>query len=272
MNNLNCTPLLNKQPKSRNTSVDLIKAFAIIMMVWGHCIEYGSGALFIERKLFFDVNIFKFIYSFHMPLFMLISGYLFGISVKKYLIKDVFIKKIKSLLVPLFFWSLISFCLWGLSLIHDGNYVLSAFGLVKKFIVIFVSNLWFLWALFWNICIVLVIRHFFKDSLLIYSLVFLLTFFLSDSFNFHLYKWMYPYFVSGYLYRIYTGNRIETVFTTNKRIGWYSLLGLFCLFVLMLSFYNNDSYIYTTQYTIINNGTIDSNQIMIDLYRFLLAL
>lgn len=60
--------------------LDIIKGIAIILVVMGHCIQYGSGNDYYTSALFFEENIFKFIYSFHMPLFMLISGYVFGFS------------------------------------------------------------------------------------------------------------------------------------------------------------------------------------------------
>ena len=48
----------------------------IILVIIGHSIQYGSGSNFIEKQMFFNNYLFKFIYSFHMPLFIMISGYL----------------------------------------------------------------------------------------------------------------------------------------------------------------------------------------------------
>lgn len=62
----------------RNSYLDIAKSLGIILVVIGHCIQYGSGSLYFEKELYFYNILFKFIYSFHMPLFMLISGYLFG--------------------------------------------------------------------------------------------------------------------------------------------------------------------------------------------------
>ena len=49
---------------------DLLKGIAIFLVVWGHTIQYGGSG-----SIFFDNKAFIFIYSFHMPLFLLISGY-----------------------------------------------------------------------------------------------------------------------------------------------------------------------------------------------------
>lgn len=59
-------------PKNnRNTLLDNVKAFAIVCMVLGHCIQFGSGSHFEQEELYFLNPVFKFIYSFHMPLFSL---------------------------------------------------------------------------------------------------------------------------------------------------------------------------------------------------------
>ena len=69
--------------RQRSVYIDSLKAFAIITVIVGHCIQYGSGLKYLNERLFFSNPIFKFIYSFHMPLFMLLSGYLFADSVNK---------------------------------------------------------------------------------------------------------------------------------------------------------------------------------------------
>ena len=53
--------------------IDFVKGIAIFLMLWGHCIQFCAVGDFD----FFENWVFKLIYSFHMPLFMLVSGYLF---------------------------------------------------------------------------------------------------------------------------------------------------------------------------------------------------
>ena len=50
---------------------DIVKGAAIFLMIWGHCIQYCA----LKDISYMDDVMFKIIYSFHMPLFMLISGY-----------------------------------------------------------------------------------------------------------------------------------------------------------------------------------------------------
>lgn len=58
---------------------DLVKGLAIFLMLWGHCIQYCAQ----EAAGYLTDIVFKTIYTFHMPLFMLVSGYLFSYSFRK---------------------------------------------------------------------------------------------------------------------------------------------------------------------------------------------
>ena len=52
--------------------LDMVRGLATFLVIWGHAIQYGgSEADFFQNKLFI------FIYSFPMPLFLLISAVIF---------------------------------------------------------------------------------------------------------------------------------------------------------------------------------------------------
>ena len=87
---------MKKQTKKRSPYLDIIKAILIILVIIGHSIQYGSGSTYLEKQLFFNNYLFKFIYSFHMPLFIMISGYLSYNSLNKNSLKETFISKFKS--------------------------------------------------------------------------------------------------------------------------------------------------------------------------------
>lgn len=70
--------------KERNVSIDLLKTFALTLMVFDH-VGFGE-------------EIHTYIQSFHMPLFFIISGYLWK---ERSIIVDIK-KKAKSLLIPYF--------------------------------------------------------------------------------------------------------------------------------------------------------------------------
>ena len=76
----------------RNKTIDIIKGIAIFLVVLGHVIQFR----FLPES--FDENyLFRMIYSFHMPLFMFLSGYLVW---KESLITVNLQKKFRRLIIP----------------------------------------------------------------------------------------------------------------------------------------------------------------------------
>ncbi|WP_324661016.1 acyltransferase family protein, partial [Bacillus pacificus] len=123
--------------------IDTAKGVGIFLVILGHTGSLG------ERMT-------NYIYSFHMPLFFFLSGYLF--SVHKYNNFSVFLKKkFKSLLIPYIIFSLGTYLFWvvvGNKFGEDSNVEIW-----RPFIGIFYSNgidnwlvhnvpLWFLTCLF----------------------------------------------------------------------------------------------------------------------------
>lgn len=66
--------------KKRNYTIDCLKGFAIILVVIGHVFDgYLKTDIFSnQHNLMF--NIFNYIYAFHMPLFFIISGFVFQLA------------------------------------------------------------------------------------------------------------------------------------------------------------------------------------------------
>ena len=248
--------------QSRNVFIDIIKAFAIILVVIGHCIQYGAGKNFLQEKLFFDNNIFKIIYSFHMPLFMLISGYLFAYGRNKS-IKDVFIGRFKSLVIPILCWNIIPITHHIIQLVINSNF--STLAAIKYIIEYNIGSFWFLWAVFGCSCIIILVNKLCNDNLLVYATLFLITFVIPDDFNLHLYKYMYPFFLAGYFYnKKNLKEKWKNIY--NKK---YVAISLATLFLILLQFSNRNSYIYTSGYTLLERDW--TAQLGIDLYRFVIG-
>lgn len=82
--------------------IDQLKGIAIFLVVFGHSIQNNT----VESR---NASLFEWIYSFHMPLFMFISGYIAQKTTKINSISDYFIflkKRSISLLIPYFIWPL----------------------------------------------------------------------------------------------------------------------------------------------------------------------
>ena len=124
---------------------DAIKALAIILVVWGHAIQYFHG----HSYDYWNDPIFKTIYGFHMPIFALVSGYLFSRSIQRHRASTLVFRKAKALLLPCLTWGTIMGCL---SLFYD-----MASGSMSSLWTIFatparevLNNYWFLKAVFWG--------------------------------------------------------------------------------------------------------------------------
>lgn len=251
----------------RDIEIDAVKGTTIILVVLGHCIQYGSGNHYLTEQLFFENSLFKFIYSFHMPLFMLISGYLFYFSVSKHSVMHNVKTRITTLLVPILAWATLPAFIIVIHAIQKSNY--SMLYIIKAFAGCFINNLWFLWAVFYCSMLVIVVKRFFKDCEYLYLIGFLLTFFVPDILNSALYKFMYPFFILGYLF-----NKNHSVFSEFLKCRKNQILtaifsGL--IFAFLLLFYQKNSFIYTSGYYLFNNG-FPVKQLGFDLYRMIIGI
>lgn len=90
---------LERDNSDRQTWIDVLKGIGIILVVFGH--------------INLDSSLVKWIYSFHMPMFFALSGYMWG---KKFLLSprfSVFLnKKIKSLLWPYILFRVLLWLYW----------------------------------------------------------------------------------------------------------------------------------------------------------------
>lgn len=97
--------------KERDTSLDAVKGFAIVLVMLGHCIVKNNMVDATKDPYVYDV-----IKAIEMPLFIMISGYLAGLSKKVTGLKAagaVIKKRAISYLVPFFVWIFISNLLSG---------------------------------------------------------------------------------------------------------------------------------------------------------------
>lgn len=87
----------NSLSTKRYPYVDAMKALAIILVVLGHVLA-GCKT---ETLGWDDMIVWKFIYSFHMPLFMFVSGFVCFNPLKKYSLRKV-MERALSYMIPFF--------------------------------------------------------------------------------------------------------------------------------------------------------------------------
>ena len=90
-------------PNKRDYQIDAIKGFAIILVVVGHITAFSNNLENLQNNM-----VFQLIYSFHMPLFFFVSGYLvfgrFGPTTAEWIIK-----KFRQLIIPYILFTIFFF-------------------------------------------------------------------------------------------------------------------------------------------------------------------
>lgn len=249
--------------KERNTTLDLAKGILIILVVLGHAIQYSGNGNWEDSQLFFDDIVFRAIYSFHMPLFMMISGYLFYSSNKKDF-KPLMISKLRAIGIPLLVFTLLMNVVWYIPLLINGK-VLEIFSQYLGTLV-FKMNMWFLLSLLLNMVAVAVITRVFKRIRAQYigmCILFMISFFIPDGLILAVHKFMFPFFCIGY---VLNQNQIP-LFTYSQRTICLVILTVLSLGAIW--WFDKETSIYTTGFCILKDF---KGQLQIDFKRMIIAL
>lgn len=76
--------------------IDIAKGLAILCVVLGHVLAYD---IYGFKYVWDNSPLLKFIYSFHMPLFFLLSGLVYSVPTLKTIYKDIY-KRCRTLIFP----------------------------------------------------------------------------------------------------------------------------------------------------------------------------
>lgn len=172
--------------RERERWADAVRGFAIYLMVLGHCIQYAT-----PNGYEFKENIaFQMIYGFHMPLFMLVSGYLFWYSLNKYDLMHGVLSKIRGIMLPCAAWGFVTYLCDILVLGYDD---ISVMGYLEYTAF---SN-WFLWAVFYCSLYGFMTKHLFRSHIAGYAAVLIINYLMPVVGNYAGTKRMLPFFVIG---------------------------------------------------------------------------
>lgn len=267
------------QKTSRNVTADVIRGFAIITVVIGHCIQQGNGLEYYSNSMYWSNKVYQFIYSFHMPLFMLLAGWFAFYTLKKAegdrkkQWRLLWTKSV-SYVVPIFFWTFFEYARGYVLNKRLGNETASFSELVPMFAKTFITNLWFLWAVLVCFIIVFVVHFYMKDSIIVYALGFLVLFVLPDGYNLGVYKYMMPYYISAFyinmnkdfLMGTKTGEKICSLY---RRRAYICILFSGLFFGILFLLYRERAFIYLSGYKLTRETLI--SQFIVDMYRMIIG-
>lgn len=256
---------------ARSGYLDFVKGIAIVLVALGHSVQYGSGEAFRGGVLFYEDGLFRLIYTFHMPLFMLVSGYVFYWSVGRRTFRETARRQFRSLVVPCLCWT----ALYQALLLQKAG---GRFDLewLSGLPTLLLRGNWFLWAVFWCSMAVVAALSWGKQMpppqghsravvLLLLSglLLFLPNGFLENGYE---YVFVYPYFILGYL-----ANRYGLPSRMGKKLHGVCFAASLALFALLFPLFHYNAYVYTSMTCVL--GVPDPlRQFLIDGYRWAVGL
>ncbi len=229
----------------RNYKIDFYKGLLILGVIYGHTItalEYGNGP---------GVWLHTMVRTYDMPFFMLISGYLMGKTVHKYVWYKHLFNKVGNIAIP--------------TILVGGSLGIITCVLTFNFnfldLVSYVANIWFVWSLLIISAIVILAEHFVKSISVRYTLYVLMAcglhFIPNDIYNL---SYMFPFFIIGL-----SCGKFKKIESLLEKLGGITLP----IFAVLLAFWS-------TKYTIWNTGGFVLNNTMFviatTMFRFFIGL
>lgn len=231
----------------------------MILVFLGHAIQQAD-AINCYDNIIFDI-----IYSFHMPLFMLVSGYLFWSSYLKNKngIGSLILKRTRSLLLPLITFSVLLVPKTLLSS-YMGGHDITVKLIIGSFWNSFSGNfLWFLWAVLFSVCLSsLALKISQKFSLLWCLAFFILALLVPDTLIYPMYKYLFLFFITGLYFHKY--NLIQKL---NKKCYVYGGLVIGIAYIIIMQRFSRAYFEYDMD--IIH--CISNTQISVFFIRYVLA-
>ncbi len=150
----------------RSIAADLAKGIGIILVVYGHALRGLVSANIISPESHINFTDY-YIYTFHMPLFFIISGSFFKINREPGSEAAFFSGNIKKIVYPYFLWSIIQGCI---QIAMSGSATTNRSMEPSRLLEIAwnpISPFWFLYALFFSQLIWFLIRDRLKPEIVL---------------------------------------------------------------------------------------------------------
>lgn len=234
---------------ARSLEFDILKGLAIYLVLCGHSVINLSSA---EKQ---DNILYVLIYAFHMPLFMLISGY-FSASTLTAPLRNIIKKKFWQLIYPTLTFGIIFFIcdliLWGKSPREFFGYIWGSFWFLKSC---------FLCFLIFGICLKIC-----KNNILWACILGLV---ISQFLPFFKLTYMLPFFIIGFL----INHNKKIIYSKPGILFSFSLMVFTVIFICYLNYGLNDFPLMQVKASILkNNYLVLKDFALYQSFRFLLGL
>lgn len=215
--------------KNRIAWIDVAKFWGIYAIYLGHFGEKAGQS-------------YLFVFQFHVQLFFFLAGCVERFKLKKYSLKEKIIKEFQTILIPFYFFSMISVVINCILVDHYNNVLDYLLTIIKGNIrnTFFASGLWFLSCLFCVKIIFFILEKIFKNPYIIWGICIILVIIAE--------KWIHPprwgynidsamkyaiFYATGY----YIFEKLERLFlwnTNKKKICGVCLGGSAIIFAVLL--------------------------------------
>ncbi|NTW66400.1 MAG: acyltransferase family protein, partial [Nitrospirae bacterium] len=224
----------------RNDYLDYLKGILILLVVYGHAIQF---LVYGRIEEFWYDPAYKFIYIFHMPLFMGVSGFVSYGSMGRNTPVDIIKKRFLQLIVPIFCWAII----------FESHRVFSAvaadrIGMDQALTVLprlifkaTIDGFWFLQCVFFSSVIVIVLRLIKLDRAAAFAVLCMAILFLPDMYVLdHMFRYTFPFFCAGYALAKWRNDILPL------QVSPYWLLPGLAVSLVSYAMWTKESYVYIT--------------------------
>jgi fucose 4-O-acetylase-like acetyltransferase len=180
---------------TRNDFADYLKGALIFLVACGHLIQYvGCQG---DARYYAD-PLYKAIYTFHMPLFMAVSGYVSFRAIARTGLLDCAWRRARQVIVPAICWPLLYLLARFLIFTWNAGSMTGGGHAFRLYLVHFRPGLWFLWAVFVATVVVSALKQLRLDRLELFAAAGAAFLFAPEGACIYLIKYTFPFFCLGY--------------------------------------------------------------------------
>ncbi len=222
----------------RNDFADFLKGALIFLVVWGHLIQYVGCQ---GDACYYRDPLFKAIYTFHMVLFMAVSGYVSFRAIARTDLRHCVGRRFRQVIIPALCWPLLYLVARFLIFVWQTNTLAGGWHAFRQFLVYYKPGFWFLWAVFFSTVVVSGLKQFRLDRLELFAVTSVALLFAPEGAYLYLIKYTFPFFCLGYA--LAKGDQIRLPAT----LPWPALAVLMAASLGGYLLWTTDTYVYTTR-------------------------